>query len=475
MENISSFQLAVWAVVLFISIAVLVFLFKDRLISNHNLLKGSIGKGILGFTFPLLISGFFQQFYTTVDAMMLGQFIGSHAVGAVGPTGMIFFLVLSGMIGFTAGGGIIIAHYFGAKNYTDVKKSIETLYIAILLGSLVITVVGYVMTPYALRAINMPQDLIADAEDYLRVLFLSTVFVFGYNGISSILRSTGDSVTPLLFLIASTAVNIVLDYLFIYTLGWGVAGAAWATFIAQGFSFVVSLVFMGFNRNNYLKLHIHRLLFNKPIFLKMLKMGLPASIQQTIISFSLVLLSRLINNYGSSYTSAYSAIQRLDSFIVLPGMNFMLAVSTFVSQNSGAKQFDRLQKGVNITLLLGVVFSSIVSLLIALKPYLFLSFFLRDGGDIYIGVEYFKISIWFYPVATAMFIFSGAIRGSGKAFTSMGFSIFISLILRIPLAMILDSRLGVHGVWWSFVVTWIAGFTINAMYWYIWGSRKNLI
>lgn len=466
-------QMIIWGSLAFVGVAGLIFAFRDKLVSKHNLLDGSISRGVIGFTIPLLISGFFQQFYTTVDTIMLSQFVGDNAVGAVGPSGMIFFLVLSAMIGFTAGGGVVIAHYFGAKDWTGLKRGIETFYIAMLIGSVIITIVGYLIAPFALRAVNLPDDLMDDAQEYLQILFLSTVFVFGYNGISSILRSTGDSITPLLFLIVSTAINIILDYLFIYLFGWGVQGAAWATFIAQGMSFVMALVYMGRHKYEHLRFHLHRLTFDRIIFRKMLRMGLPGSVQQTVISFSLVILSTLVNGHGTAYTNAYSAIQRLDSFIILPGMNFMLTISTFVGQNIGAKQFDRLKKGLMVTLLIGLGFSGLVSAIIAINPAFYLNFFVQGEQAVAIGVGYFHITIWFYPIATAMFIFSGAIRGSGHAMASMAISIFVSLILRIPVAMLLNTYMGVAGVWWSFVMTWVVGLTLNGVYWKSGAWRKG--
>ncbi|NIZ46763.1 MATE family efflux transporter [Entomospira nematocerorum] len=476
MDNDHSAQFFIGAGLLFLIAAALVFLFKNKLVSKHNLLQGSISRGIIGFTIPLLVGGFFQQFYTTVDTIMLGQFVGSHAVGAIGPSGMIFFLVLSVMIGFTAGGGILIAHYFGAKDFISLKKGIDTFYITILIGAIIITIVGIIITPISLRLVDLPAELLPDAEAYLKILFLSSIFAFGYNGIASILRSIGDSITPLIFLIISTAINIVFDYIFIYLFQWGVAGAAWATVIAQAGSFVMALMYMGRQTSEHLHLHIHKLNFDKEIFSKMVKMGLPASIQQTVISFSLVLLSKLVNKHGASYTNAYSAIQRLDSFIILPGMNFMLTISTFVGQNIGAKQFDRLKQGLITTLLIGVGFSSVVSLIIAMDPQLFLSFFLKDDlTATLIGVDYFSLTIWFYPVATAMFIFSGAIRGSGQAMVSMMISIFVSLVLRVPLAIFLENMLGASGIWWSFVVTWATGLLLNALYWMSGHWRKKSV
>jgi putative MATE family efflux protein len=477
MDNTSSTTLVLLASGLFVLLAGLVFVFRHKLTSKHNLLEGSINRGIIGFTIPLMISSFFQQFYTAVDTMMLSNFVGSHAVGALGPSGMIYFLILSLMIGFTVGGSVLISQYYGAKDWKGLSNGIETFYLAILVGAAVVTVVGYLVAPLALDLIDTPLELREDALSYLRVLFLGTIFAFGYNGVSGVLRSTGDSITPLLFLIISTAINIVLDYVFIARFGWGVAGVAWATLVAQAASLVMALVYMGRHKIDHLRFHLHKLTFDRPLFKKMVNLGLPASIQQAVISFSLVLLSKLVNGHGMHYTTAYSAIQRLDSFIILPGLNFMMTVSTFVGQNMGAKQYDRLKKGVGVTLLIGVGFNAIITLIIALSPELFLSFFLQPGPAIALGVEYFVITLWFYPIATAMFIYSGAIRGAGRAMVSMAISILISLVIRIPLATVLNSIMGVHGVWWSFVITWGVGALLNMLYWHsgVWRNKASLV
>lgn len=454
-------------VLLFMGASGLVFVFRKVLAQKVDLIEGPVSKSLIRFTVPLLVGNLFQQFYSMVDAIILGRHVGPYAVGALGPSAQLFFLIISLILGFSIGSGVLISQYFGAKDEQKLKQTIDTFYMISFIGALIITIFGWIYTPNLLSWLSVPPEIMPDAISYLRITFLGVLFTFGYNGFSNVLRSVGDSITPLYFLIVATAVNVALDLLFIVGFGWGVAGAAWATLIAQLFSMVLAMIYLSRRPEAYLHFHWLHLEFDKDIFKRMLRVGLPSGVQQTLVSLSLLVLTSLVNSYGANATAAYSVIMRIDGLIILPGFSFNMAVSTFVGQNIGAKQMDRVFLGVRRTVQIGLVVTAFLSSIVIIFPRLLIGLFLDADGEeaIAIATDYFRLAGWFYPVATLLFIWNGAIRGTGRSFDAMVITLLATAVIRIPLAIGFNEWLGLQGVWLAFVLSWAIGALLNYIYW----------
>lgn len=429
-----------------------------------DLTKGSVTKLIFYFTLPMLIGNLFQQLYTIVDSIVVGRVLGETSLAAIGASFPIIFLLVSLIMGITMGSTIIIAQYYGAKDMETVKKSIDTAYIFLFIGSIIITVIGLCFSGPLLSLLKTPAAILPQAKIFLNIYLSGLIFMFGYNSISSILRGLGDSKTPLYFLIISTLINAVLVVLFVVVFKWGIAGSAWATVIAQAFSFIFSIYYL--NKNHaVLKFHLKGIYFDKKIFWLSIKIGLPTGVQQMLFSVGMMGLQSIVNSFGTDTVAAYTAATRIDSFCTLPMMNFGAAISTFVGQNLGAGKYDRSSLGLKVTLIGSCAISIVIGLLIILFRYNLISLFNPGAPNVVkIGGSYLLIVGSFYLVASLMVVLGGAIRGAGDTFIPMIISMLSLWLIRLPIAEVLSKRIGSNGIWWSVSSAWTIGFILTALY-----------
>ncbi|MBI9034974.1 MAG: MATE family efflux transporter [Bacteroidales bacterium] len=428
-----------------------------------DLTKGNTTKLILQFAAPMLLGNVFQQLYNIIDSIIVGKFIGKEALAAVGASFPIIFTLISFVIGISMGFTIIISQYFGAKNLEKVRSTIETMYIFLFGAAIIISILGMLLSKQIFIWTGLPEDILPQATLYLNVYFGGIIFFFGFNGTSSILRGLGDSKTPLYFLIISTVMNIVLDLLFIVGFGWGVEGAAIATILAQGGAFVTAIIYI--NRTNELtSLKTWRLKFDKLIFRKSLKIGLPSGLQQTFVSLGMIALFWIVNGFGTDTVAAYSVAMRIDSLASMPAMNFAAALTTFVGQNLGANRSDRIKLGLISTLKMSSLVCILLTIVIVIfkKPLMML--FTNDITVIEIGAEYLVIVSSFYLVFTSLFIFGAIMRGAGDTIVPMFITLFALWAIRIPVALFLSKQIGVVGIWWAIPIGWAIGLLFSAIY-----------
>ncbi|TFG82041.1 MAG: MATE family efflux transporter, partial [Spirochaetales bacterium] len=248
-----------------------------------DLTRGNETTALISFAIPMLIGNVFQQFYTMVDSIIVGNFVGTEALAAVGTAFPVIFLMIALINGLTMGTMVLVAQYFGAKDFRKVRAAVDSGYIVLFWAGLAMSIVGVLSTDAILRLLNVPADVFAEASTYLRIIFSGLLAMFGYNAISAILRGLGDSKTPLYILIVSSLVNVALDLLFVVVFHWGVAGVAWATVISQGFSFIGGMVYLN-ARNEYVRLNLKTLRLDREIFIQSIRIGLPTGIQQTMVS-----------------------------------------------------------------------------------------------------------------------------------------------------------------------------------------------
>ena len=418
----------------------------------------------------------FQQLYTFVDQIIVGRFLGKEALASVGASFPVIFTLIALIIGIATGGTIVISQFFGAKDFTRVKRAIDTIFIVMGIFAVIMTAVGITFSEQIFRLINLPEELMSMANTYFTIYVSGLVVFFGYNGVAAILRGLGDSITPLYFLVLSTFLNIGLDLLFIVKLGWGIEGAAYATLIAQGTAFMVAVFYL--NRTHELiKFNLRQFTFDWDIFKQSLRIGLPTGIQQAFVALGMMALMRIVNGFGTNVVAGYTAAGRLDSLAVIPSMVFAHALSTFAGQNIGAGKIDRVRRGLRRTLLMSSATAIVITALIIVFKYPLMSLFTQDQAVIDIGGEYLTIVTSFYLLFTWMFTYGGIMRGAGDTIVPMFLTIFSLWIIRIPAAVFLSQEsialfgfsikglgMGADGIWWSIPTGWGMGLILSIIY-----------
>ena len=440
----------------------------------------------------MLVGNIFQQTYNIVDSIIVGQLIGKEALAAVGASFPIIFALISFVIGIAMGGTIIVSQYFGAKDYTRVRRTIDTLYIFIFFASILITTLGITISGSVFRMTKLPEEVIPQAQAYLNTFLLGTVFLFGFNGTSAILRGLGDSVTPLVFLVIASISNIFFDYIFIKYFGLGVRGAALATILSHGGAFLTAILYLN-KTHKIIQLRIKELVFDWEIFRESIRIGVPSGLQQTFVSFGMIALFRIVNNFGTDVIAAYSVAGRIDNLAILPAMNFGQALSTFTGQNIGAKKIERVKSGLKATLGMSAIVSILITCLIIFFRAQLMHLFTPDQSVVAIGAGYLVIVGSGYIVFSVMFSINGLLRGAGATVVPMFITLLSLWLIRIPIAAILSGRFhltfmhwGLHvnlppllsgllqekGIWWSVPIGWLTG-TIMAYFYYRTGKWKK--
>lgn len=458
----------------------------------RDLTTGHVGGNILRFAAPMLIGNVFQQTYQFVDSIIVGKFLGTEALAAVGASFPIIFALISFVIGIASGGTIVIAQFFGAKDINSVRRAIDTLYIFIFFASILITVIGISFSEEIFRMTKLPEEVLPLATSYLNTFLLGTVFFFGFNGTSAILRGLGDSVTPLVFLVIASVVNIGLDILFIKYLGWGVQGAAYATIIAHGGAFLTAILYLN-KTHKIVQLRLKTLIFDWEIFIKSVKIGVPSGLQQTFVSLGMIALLRIVNDFGTNVIAAYTVAGRIDGLAMLPAMNFGQALSTFVGQNIGAKKTERVRSGLLATLGMSAIISFSITAIVILFRYQLMGLFTNDVTVIEVGVQYLIIVSSCYFIFSTMFSLNGVLRGAGDTLVPMFITLFSLWLVRIPMATILSGRLSIDlgkwgldielpayltgslgevGIWLAVPIAWLLGAVFSFLY-YRTGKWKN--
>lgn len=433
--------------------------------------EGNVSKLILNFSVPLLLGNVFQSLYSIIDSIIVGRYLGTKALAAVGASYPIIFFIIALVIGIGGGGSIVIAQYFGAKQYDKVKQAADTINIFLLAAGLIVAVSGFFLAKPILRLIQLPNELLDDAALFLKIYLGGMVAFFGFNGVISTLRGVGDSKTPLYFLIVSIIANIVLDILFIGVFGWGIAGAAWATLIAQLGAFISAIVYIN-RTHDVFRFAVKGMTFNREIFRHCIKIGLPSGFQQTFVALGMTALMGIVNTFGTDVIAAYSTASRIDSLAMMPAMSFSVALSTFVGQNVALQNFERIKKGLASTLLMSLVIAVIISLAIILLGKDMMRMFTNNSNVIGIGSEYLTVVSLFYWMFTIMFVVNGLLRGAGATMVPMLTTLVSLWAVRVPAAFLLSKYIGESGIWWSIPIGWVFGM-IGAYAYYKTGKWKN--
>ena len=383
---------------------------------GNPITEGVIWKQLLAFFFPILIGTFFQQLYNTIDAVVVGNFIGKEALAAVGgSTGTLINLLVGFFVGISAGGTVILSQFYGAKKAEQTSLTVHTAIALSLAGGLALTVLGFAFSPLALQAMGTPEDIFPYALAYMRIYFVGITGNLLYNIGAGILRATGDSRTPLYFLIFSSLLNLILDLVFVIVIPLGVNGVALATIISQAVSALLVVRRLTRTSDIY-RLEIRKIRFYPQILKNILRIGLPNGLQSVMYSLSNIIIQASINTFGTDTIASWTAYSKIDGLFWMVMSAFGIAATTFSGQNFGARKYDRVHKSVRAGLLMSAGFSIMLSaLLLAAGPF-FYRIFTKDTAIINCGLVILRTLAPFYFTYIFIEILSGTIRGTGDSF-----------------------------------------------------------
>ncbi|MCQ2798348.1 MAG: MATE family efflux transporter [Bacilli bacterium] len=435
---------------------------------NKDLTVGKPYKVLWMFCIPLFGSVIFQQLYNLADSWVAGNFIGQNALAAVGNSYEITLIFLAISVGCNIGCSVITSRYFGAKEFGKMKTSIYTavIFSTILCGILMI--LGLSLSGVLLKWMDTPLELLNDSKLYLDIYVWGLPFVFFYNIATGIFSAMGDSKTPFIFLAISSVSNIAMDILFVAAFQMGVAGVAWATFICQGVSCILAMLFV-FLRINKIKCEDKVELFSIPMLKQFLIIALPSMLQQSFISFGNIIIQKFINGYGPEVIAGYSAAIKLNNLVIVSFATIGNGVSNYTSQNVGAGKLDRLRPGFNAGVLLVWLISIPVILLYCLLPQPLLNFFIQNPTELAVDSAsiFLRIVAPFYLFASVKLMADGVLRGAGKMWSFM-IATGVDLVLRCILAFAIPNLfdVGYVGIWMAWPIGWLVALAMSLIFFY---------
>lgn len=433
--------------------------------ATRDLINGNETKAMINFAIPMIIGNIFQQLYNVADTVIVGKFIGSNALAAVGSSFSVMVLLTSIIIGFCMGSSVVFSLIFGANEIDKLKNYFFTAFIFIGIVTIIINLCSIIFIDEILTLINIPQEVLEDSRTYLEIIFYGISFTYIYNYFSAAMRSIGNSVVPLVFLILSAVINIVLDIIFVVPLQMEIAGAAYATIIAQGFSGIGIAVFC-ILRVPLIRLKRKHLYLNKSVVKRISNFSILSSIQYSVMNFGILMIQSLVNSFGVSAMAAFAAVVKIESFAYMPVQDFGNAFSTFIAQNIGAGKQKRIYTGIRSAVKIITIYCALISVLILVyaKPLMYIFINKNETEILGIGVQYLFIVAGFYCLIGYLFMFYGLFRGIGKPGVSIILTV-VSLGIRVILAYALSSvsRIGIVGIWWAIPIGWAVADVIGAI------------
>lgn len=426
--------------------------------------EGGIFKNLLFFAAPLILGNLLQQMYNAVDSIIVGNYVGSNALAAVGAGASLIYLLIAFSLGASVGAGVIVSQYLGAKDKEGVHKAVHTaMTISIILG-LILTAGGILFSRKLLVMMNTPAEILDDAACYLRIYSCGLIFNVVYNMAAGILNAAGNSRRSLMYLAAAAVVNIFMDLLLIAGLKIGVAGAAIATNFSQAISCILALWFLFRVPADY-RISLKSLRIHKAMALRIIQIGLPTGIQNMVISFSNILIQASINQYGATAVAGFSAYLKIDGFNILPVLSFSMAITTFIGQNYGAGKYDRMKKGMWVTLLMGIVYTVLTGILLLTFSGQIMRLFSEDVGVIAYGQTAMRYFCPFYWILAILHSLAGTVRGTGKSIPPMVVLLVSLCLFRIVwIQLVLPYYTSIEGIFILYPISWLVGAVLMILY-----------
>ncbi len=439
--------------------------------STLDFTTGSLGKKIIRFSVPLFLGNLFQQFYNAVDSLIVGNILGPKALASVASSGSLIFMMVGFFNGLAIGAGVVISKYFGARDNDRLQKAIHTDLAFGLLSGLFMTVVGVAFTPVVLRLMRTPSDIMEGSVTYFRIYSYGIIFCVMYNIAMGIMNATGDSVHPLVYLLISSVANGFLDLLFIKVFGWGVAGAAAATTIGQGLSFLLCMIRL-IRTNEIYKVSVRRIKIDVPILREIINYGLPSGIQNSVIAIANVFVQSNFNTFSSTAVAGCGCYSKLEGFAFIPINSFVAATTTCISQNLGAGEHERAKQGARFGIIVCVALAQAIGLLEIIFARPLIAVFNGDEGVVAFGVRQIRIEAPFYFMLALSHSIAGVLRGAGKAKVPMFVMLGVWCIFRvtyISVAMSLSHTIEL--VFAAYPLTW----TISSIIFIIYMAKSNWV
>lgn len=443
-------------------------------IVNKDLTVGNPEKVLWKFTLPLLGSIIFQQMYNIADSLVAGKFVGEDALAAVGNSYEITLIFLAFAFGCNIGCSVVVSQFFGAKKYNEMKTSISTTFIFSGVLCVVLMILGFVFSPLLLKLINTPDKIFSDTLLYLNIYIAGLIFLFFYNIATGIFSAMGDSKTPFIFLAISSVANIFMDILFVTAFNMGVSGVAWATFLCQCVSCILSIIVL-FKRLNSIKTDGKLRKFSGRIFKRIIVVSVPSILQQSFISVGNIVIQGVINGYGSSVIAGYSAAVKINTLAITSFTSLSNGVSNFAAQNFGAQKFDRIKRGfwggIKMAYALCI---PIITIYLTCGKWLIYAFMDSPVGEaIDTGMMFLFIVSPFYLFVSIKIIADGILRGTGEMLKFM-IATFTDLLLRVILAFVLSDMFGVNGIWAAWPSGWVIATVISVIFYFLLMKRYNI-
>lgn len=441
------------------------------LFAPKDMTQGTPWKRIVEFTIPMLIGNVAQQFYNTADSIIVGRYIGDNALAAVGSASPVFNLLLVLFVGVAVGAGIMVSQYFGAQDRENLSRTIGTCITLTVITSVIIMIVGPLVSKPLLIYLKTPPTIINWCADYLNVLFLGIAGLAFYNILAGVLRGLGDSFSALVFLLISTALNVGLDLLFVARFGMGVPGVALATVIAQGISAVFCLLKLLRMKDTF-DLNWSMLKLNKKHSLTVMKLGLPSGLTQAVFSLAMIVVQSLTNSFGEMVIACNVIVMRVDGFAMMPNFSFGSAMTTFAGQNIGAQKLDRVEQGTKEGTKIAVTVSTIITILLLVFGKNLMSIFTDTTELVDLSMRMMRILAVGYIAMAVTQCLSGVMRGAGDTITPMWISLITVVFLRVPIAYTIAyfTRSDLYptgrpeSVFISLLASWTLGAIITTIY-----------
>lgn len=415
---------------------------------------GTPWKLIASFALPVFLSQLFQQFYNTVDSLVVGRVHGTEALAAVSSSGTLIFLMISFFVGTSMGAGIVISKYYGARDYERVSRAVHTNICLGIICGVILTIVGVVLTPTFLRWMGTDPDVMPDATAYFRYYFAGAIAIVLYNNCKGVMNALGDSRRPLYYLIISSVTNVLLDLLFIAVFRWGVWAAAFATTLSQALSAVLCIIHLS-KKGTLYQLQLSKLRIDKESLGEIVRYGLPAGVQNSVIGFANVIVQTNINSFTKIATAAYGTYAKIEGFAFLPITSFTMALTTFTGQNLGAGLYDRAKKGSRFGIISAVVLAEAIGLVIWLAAPFLIGLFSDDPAVIELGTKQARIESLFFCLLAFSHAVAAVCRGAGKVFVPMSVMLAIWCVLRITYITIMMHYVHeIQYIYWAYPITW---------------------
>lgn len=432
--------------------------------TSMRLTEGSISRKIIMFAIPIFLGNLFQQLYNTADSIVVGNYLGSDALAAVSSSGSLIFLMVGFFNGISLGAGVVIARYFGAQKTEELQRSIHTTIAFGVIAGILLTVIGIAFTPTILRWMGTPSDILVNSIIYFRIYFMGSIAFVLYNIFVGILQSVGDSKHPLYYLIISSIINVLLDIVFIGWFKWGVGSAALATIISQFISAVLCFAQLIRTTDVY-KVYISKIKIDMDMLKQVIYNGLPTGVQNSIISFANVIVQSNINSFGKMAVAGCGSYSKIEGFAFLPIICFALSLTTFISQNIGAGEYERAKKGAIFGIICSVIIAELIGLFMYGMPEFLIGCFDKTPEVIHYGTMQIRTESLFYFVLAFSHCAAGILRGAGKAMIPMLVMLVCWCIIRVSyITIALRFFPHIRTVFWAYPITWTLSSIVFIIY-----------